>query len=137
MWVRLRDALARDEVVMIQADRVMPGQQGARVPFLGGHLLMPLGPIKLALATGAPIIPIFSHRTAIGRLRVTIERPIVVGRADCVSPGEDRAPPALAALGALIEQKVRAHPEQWFMLQPALCEDQHDEEQSESAEPRG
>jgi hypothetical protein len=30
MWLRLREALQRDEVVMMQADRVMPGQKGSK-----------------------------------------------------------------------------------------------------------
>jgi KDO2-lipid IV(A) lauroyltransferase len=126
IWMGLRDALRRNEVVMIQADRVMPGQKGVPVPFLGGRMMMPLGPIKLALATGAPIVPIFSHRTAIGRLRVTIERPIVVSRDNGPIVGACREPAALRELAAAVERHVRAHPDQWFMLQTALCEDQHD-----------
>ena len=39
-WIRLRDALLADEVVAIQADRVVPGQKGVKVKFLGGHVLL-------------------------------------------------------------------------------------------------
>ncbi|HEX8524079.1 MAG TPA: hypothetical protein VF669_17630, partial [Tepidisphaeraceae bacterium] len=51
LWVRLRDALLRDEVVVIQGDRVMPGQKGQRVEFLGNHIMLPTGPAKLARAS--------------------------------------------------------------------------------------
>src|SRR5688500_3892732 len=47
IWLRLRDALERDEVVMLQADRIMPGQKGESLPFLHGRLELPTGPIKL------------------------------------------------------------------------------------------
>src|SRR5262245_12975358 len=44
VWVKLRDALLNDEVVLMQADRAMPGQTGHKVRFLHGHLLVPAGP---------------------------------------------------------------------------------------------
>ncbi len=79
LWLRLREALMRDEVVMVQADRVMPGQKGSRVPFLHGHLLLPTGPVKLAIASGAPIVPVFAIATADRKIRIHVEPAIVVG----------------------------------------------------------
>lgn len=123
MWARLRDALARDEVVMIQGDRVMPGQKGVSVPFLGNRLLMPAGPFKLALAAGAPIIPVFSLRTSVGRLRVVVEKPIAVSRDD--GPLDSRHP-ALLRLASVMEKHVRAHPEQWLMVEPVWATNESD-----------
>jgi KDO2-lipid IV(A) lauroyltransferase len=120
IWMTLRNALLANEVVVIQGDRVMPNQKGQPAPFLGGHLLLPTGPVKLALASGAPIIPIFSIRGKNGKLRVIIENPILVSD-DNGLPGEPH--PALIQLAAVIEKYVRAFPEQWLMLEPALCED--------------
>lgn len=122
LWARLRDALERDEVVMIQADRVMPGQRGVPVPFFDGHILMPAGPLKLAAATQAPIIPVFSIRTDVGRVRVVVEEAIYVTRGD--GPINERHPAALK-LAAAIEKHVRAHPDQWLMPYPVWCEDLH------------
>src|SRR6185437_11295988 len=79
VWMRLRDALANDEVVLIQGDRVMPGQKGQPVKFFDGHILMPTGPARLALVSGAPIIPVFFVRTPKGKIRLFIEDPILVG----------------------------------------------------------
>ena len=114
LWLRLRDALAGDEVVMVQADRVMPGQKGSRVPFLHGHLLLPTGPFKLAIASGAPIVPVFALRSDQGRIRIHVEPAIVVG---------DDPDAALLHLAAVLERYVAAHPEQWLLFQPAFCED--------------
>ena len=77
-WVRLRDALAQNHVVVMQADRVMPGQKGQTVPLLGGHLRLPLGPLKLAQITGSPIVPIFTTRAPSGKCRIFVETPILV-----------------------------------------------------------
>jgi phosphatidylinositol dimannoside acyltransferase len=115
LWMRLRDALLAGEAVVLQADRVMPGQKGRPVPFLGGMMLLPTGPAKLAAMTGAPIVPVFTIRAPSGRVRVMIEPPIVV------SPGEDEI--ALGKIAAVLERYVKTYPEQWLMLQPAWRED--------------
>ena len=116
VWVRLREALAADEVVLIQGDRVLPGQKGQRMPFLGGHMLIPTGPVKLALASGAPIIPTFSIRQRDGRIRLFIEPPIWV-------TDEYSADTALRSMTAILEQYVRRYPEQWLMVHRTWCED--------------
>lgn len=114
VWVKLRDALKADEVVAIQGDRVMPGQKGSRVPFLGGHMLLPTGPVKLAMASGAPIVPVFSVRTAGGKIKLFIEEPIEVGQ---------DVDEAMGQLAAVIARYVAAYPEQWLVLHPAFEED--------------
>ena len=122
MWVRLRDALLADEIVMIQGDRVMPGQRGMKVPFLGGHIQMPTGPIKLALATGAPLIPVFCIRTAVHRVRVVIEPPIHMNT-HLDNGGLDSVHSSLLQLAGAIERQVAAHPDQWLMVERMWCED--------------
>ena len=119
VWVRLRDALLNNEVVVLQGDRVMPGQKGEAVPFLGGRLMLPPGPVKLALATGAPIVPIFSVRTPAGKVKLFVEEAIEVGPA----PHAAGPHPALLRWAALLERYVRTYPDQWLILQPALLED--------------
>lgn len=119
-WFRLRDALARDEVVLMQADRVLPGQPGVAVPFLGGRLLMPTGPVKLARLTGAPLIPVFALRGAGGKVRIFIEEPI-----DLTVPWAPglSLDPGLLALAAVLGRYVRAYPDQWLSLHPCFSED--------------
>lgn len=119
VWMQLRDALQRDEVVMIQADRVMPGQKGSRVPFLHGHLLLPTGPVKLALASGgAPIVPVFALRLPDGRIRIHVEPAI------SVAPSDESPHPALLQFARILEQYVQAFPQQWLLLHSAFCEEE-------------
>jgi len=121
VWARLRDALAANDVVLIQGDRVMPGQRGVPVRFFGGHILIPTGPVKLAKMTGSPIIPVFSIRTRIGRCRLVIDEPILVPQEAESIDGEH---PAMRGIAEAIERQVRAHPNQWAVFERAWCEDQ-------------
>ena len=118
IWVRLRDALLADDAVVLQGDRVMPGQRGEPVPFLGGTLMLPPGPAKLALATGAPIVPILSVRTPAGKVRLFVEP-----RIEVTSGGADATLDAMLRWAAVLERYVRAYPDQWLLLEPALAED--------------
>jgi KDO2-lipid IV(A) lauroyltransferase len=115
-WMRLREALEADEVVLVQGDRVMPGQKGRRVTMLGGHVVLPTGPLRLASATGSPIIPIFSIREPDGKIRLFIEQPIRVDDPASFETG-------LEAIRSVIERYLKRFPDQWLMIHRAWCED--------------
>jgi KDO2-lipid IV(A) lauroyltransferase len=112
-WMRLRDALLADEVVFVQADRAMPRQRAVAVPFCGGHIRLPLGPVKLAQMTGSPIIPVFAPWQGRG-VRICVEPAIT-------ADGNPRE--ALHRLAAAIEKHVCAAPEQWLAVYRAWVED--------------
>ncbi len=119
-WMGLRDALERNEVVVMQADRAMPGQKAQAVPMFGGHLMLPIGPVKLAQISGSPLVPVFAVRTNDGRCRLFAEPAIEV---DPEAELVDGVHPALLEVGKVIEKYVRAYPEQWLVLEPAFVED--------------
>lgn len=119
-WVRLRDSLERNHVVVMQADRAMPGQKSQAVPILGGHLALPLGPVKLAQITGSPIIPVFAIRTPSGRCRLVAETPI---RVDADAASIEGVHPMLWQIGKIMEKYLAAYPEQWLVLDAAFVED--------------
>ena len=121
VWMNLRDALLNDEVVLMQGDRVMPGQSGLRVPFLNGHIIVPRGPVKLAMITGAPLIPIFAPRMPDGSIRIVLEESIDLYAGRSSDRASDQA---VVSLAAVLERAVRNHPEQWLVLHRAFCEDQ-------------
>ena len=108
MWLQLREALRRDEVVLMQGDRVMPGQKSVTIDFLGRPMRFPTGPVRLALATNAPILPVFSLHTPDRRVRIVIEEPITVDDGEVM--------PAVRELARVIERYVSAYPEQWLMI---------------------
>ncbi len=87
-------------------------RHGVFVPFLGRPASTPIGPARIALATGAPIIMGFDLRQPDGRHVIEIEPPI--------EPGDPREPGAAERLTALhvarLERRVRERPECWFWL---------------------
>jgi KDO2-lipid IV(A) lauroyltransferase len=118
-WLTLRDALQSDAVVMLQGDRVMPGQKGLAVPMFEGHIELPIGPAKLAMMTGAPLIPVFASRVGSGtrsRVRIELGEAIEVPDAGAVGP-------ALRRFAAAMQSAIGRHPEQWHVLQRAFIED--------------
>jgi phosphatidylinositol dimannoside acyltransferase len=121
----MRTALERDEVVVLQGDRAMPGQRCQQVSFLGGHLALPLGPVTLSRIVGSPIVPVFTVRTARDRFRVHLLPPIEFTAHEREFPDTAGSiDPALLRIAAAIEQFVARHPEQWLVLSPAFVEDQ-------------
>ena len=117
LWLELKSALNRNAVVVIQGDRVMPGQSGQFVPFCNGQLELPLGPIKLAAASGSAVLPIFCLYSNAPRVRIEIGAPIQV------CPDErpfDQS--ALRALSGSIEGIVRRQPDQWLAAHSALIQ---------------
>jgi KDO2-lipid IV(A) lauroyltransferase len=117
--VQLRDALLADQVVVMQGDRAMPGQKSQTVAFLGGHLQIPTGPVKLAALTASPVVPVFVVRTKSGGFEVHLREPIIIQEQ---SPAGIEA--AVDAVAREIETFVRQHPQQWLVLDRAFVEDQ-------------
>ena len=82
--------------------------ESVKVPFFGRPALTPIGPAKLAVRMGVPIIRIFGERRN-GMLHIRILEPIAVG--------QDDNPIALTArLTADIEAQIRRVPEQWVWM---------------------
>ncbi|HZW05670.1 MAG TPA: lysophospholipid acyltransferase family protein [Phycisphaerales bacterium] len=118
-WMDLRDALHRGGVVVMQADRAMPGQRSEVVPFLYGHLRIPTGAVRLARMTGCPIVPVYTVRTPSGNFAVHLHAAIDAGPG--APPGRSDA--AVAAVARSIESMVRTYPDQWLVLGAAFEED--------------
>lgn len=102
----LMTALRRGEVVAMQGDRAIGTRGDVPVPFFGAPARFPLGPFVLARAAGAPVLPAFCVLDPDRRYSVHVREPIMVG-----AEGEMTA---LERWVAVLEEMVRAHPEQWF-----------------------
>ncbi len=106
--VELMAALRRGEIVTMQMDRAV-GDHGIATPFFGAQARLPSGPVRLAMATGAPLLPVFVLQEG-GRYRVMA---LPALRFDAPQGG-----PALAEgmrrMAAAMETVVAANPHQWF-----------------------
>lgn len=106
-------ALRGGGVVALLMDRDVAGS-GIEVPFAGGLIRAPAGVIDLARASAAPIFPTVAQWTPSG-MRAIFMPPMTIGR-------EIRGvEPTRRALAELLDRFVpylRAHPEQWLVLEP-------------------
>ena len=94
----------------LQIDRVPPGMRSREVNFLGGRWRAPEGPIALAALSGAPILPVFTHRLGFLEYEAVVAPPIRLARR---ATEEEREAAAAEMIGAM-ERFIRAHPTQWF-----------------------
>ncbi len=120
MWLGLRQALGRGEVVVMQIDRAMLDQAAVTVDLLHGRLRMPIGGVWLARLTGSPIIPVFVTRTTSGRFATRMF--------PAIDPGVGRGKPtendpAIVAIAKAIETMVAEYPTQWLNLRFAFDND--------------
>jgi KDO2-lipid IV(A) lauroyltransferase len=109
-WLGVRDALLANEVVLLQGDRISHGQKSVPVPFLETSLDFPTGPVRLALLTGAPLLPVFAVREPGGRVRIVVEEPVMPCEGN-VDDGEIEQ--VTSTLAALIGAYIRQYPEQY------------------------
>jgi lauroyl/myristoyl acyltransferase len=115
-----RDLLARlrqNALLCISGDGRL-GQRHIDVPFLGRTAPFASGMISLARLSGAPLLPLFCLEVAPGHIRLTVEPPLRV------EPGAGREAEAAisARYAALLEERIRSHPEQyrnWHLLAEA------------------
>lgn len=102
-------ALRRNEIVAVVGDRDYSGSRET-VEFFGRPARLPVGPAKLALATGAPIIPIFLVRQPDDTYAFVIGEPIEADRA------RDTVPDVMRRIAAALEQVISGHSEQWYLF---------------------
>jgi lauroyl/myristoyl acyltransferase len=96
--------------VALQIDRIPRGVRSRAVTMFGAPSHIPEGPLRLAMLTGAPLIPVFAARTGHRRYEVVVQRPIRIARA--ASAAELDA--AAQELADAMQSFVCAHPTQWF-----------------------
>ncbi len=112
--LRVRESLARGEIVGILADRAPPGtRRFASADFLGSPAAFPTGPLALAAALQVPVVLFFGLRRGPRDYEVVIE-PF----ADRIEPDLARREPALQRLiehyASRLAAYCRAYPYNWF-----------------------
>jgi KDO2-lipid IV(A) lauroyltransferase len=107
-------ALEANGIVAMQGDRDFDNT-GIAVPFFGRESFFPRGPFRVAMATGATVLPAFIVQVPDGRYRAIVEEPIAIIR----SGDRDAALQAnIVRYSAILERYVREFPEQWYCFYP-------------------
>jgi len=107
-------ALSRNEIVAMQGDRDFDNT-GIPLPFFGREAFFPRGPLRVAMASGATVLPAFIVRSSGGRYRAIVEEPLPIE----TSGDRDAAlRENLRRYIAILERYVGEHPEQWYCFYP-------------------
>lgn len=113
--LRIRDALARGEVVAMLGDRPIGRSATHGVPFLGAVAQFPTGPLRIAQALGVPVVTFFGVYRGPKRYDLHFE-PLVA------EPGADHVTEEVERYVARLERHVREAPMNWFNFYPFWSE---------------
>jgi KDO2-lipid IV(A) lauroyltransferase len=109
---RALECLRQNELLAILLDQNTKSGE-IFVDFFGHPAATATGPAVLARRTGAPLIPVFIHRTANGRHLGQFLPPVTWEATD---DKEQEVREITTRLTKVIEGQVRAEPDQWFWI---------------------
>lgn len=101
--------LRRNEIIAVVGDRDFTASNHT-VEFFGRPARLPDGPAKLALATGAPLLPIFMIRLPDDTFAYIIDEPIWADRK------RHDVDDIMRQIAMALERVIRQHSEQWFLF---------------------
>ncbi len=104
-------SLRRGEMVVFACDRDLT-RDSPKAVFFGEETGMPDIAVRLALRTGAAIVPVFNRRRDDGRYDVWVEPPIEVSRA-----GNGSAAEYARQIIEIMERYIRSCPQQWVVVE--------------------
>lgn len=113
--LRLLGHLRAGGVVALQLDRTGAGMRTRPVRLFGRPAFVPEGPLRLAVASGAPLVPVFAARLGHRRYELTVGRPIALQPHASDGDLDGAAQEVADAMSAFVRQR----PTQWFNFQPA------------------
>ncbi|MGI8914110.1 MAG: lysophospholipid acyltransferase family protein [Chloroflexota bacterium] len=112
-------ALARNEPVALLCDVVPPGAHGVAVCFAGQRAYLPVGPARLAISSGAPLLPCAAVTLADGQASI---------RADgLINPPTGHSRPGaepeqiqslMQEVAWRFERLIGTYPDQWYAFRP-------------------
>lgn len=104
-------ALKKGESVAFLNDQKF--NEGLEVPFFGVGAMTQPGPIRMALQTGAPLVPMSIKRTDGVHFEVTVHEPMVLKNS---GNREKDVETGLLQFNQFIEDRIRENPTDWFWV---------------------
>ena len=111
--MKIRECIRAGELVGFLGDRMAPGAEGVRVPFLGAEVEFPTGAFAVAAALGCPVFVAFCTSDGANGYEIHCEpfgELASVSRADRPEVVRD----AVARYARSLETRVLASPDNWF-----------------------
>jgi len=112
--LEIRRLLDAGEIVALLGDRLI-GEKGSEVTFFGRQVAFPTGPLRLAHATNAAVLPCFVVREGRG-YRAVIEPPISTTCAEGAT--EEMLQKATQEVARCFERWIVSHLDQWYAFSP-------------------
>jgi len=106
------EALRRGETVGLVCDRDI-GKDSFKSKFFGKETTFPTGAVRIAMRTGAAVVPAFNLRRGDGRYDAYFEPAL-----DIIPSGDDAVARNMEQVIAVMEKYIRISPEQWVVLSP-------------------
>ena len=103
--------LRRNGIVAVLADRDFSASRST-TPFFGAPARLPLGPLRMAMLAGTPILPGFLIRLPGPRYHFRLWPPL-----GPFEPSKDLTGP-MTQIAACLEAGIAMAPEQWFVFHP-------------------
>jgi lauroyl/myristoyl acyltransferase len=107
-------ALRRGEIVALPCDRAI-ADNTREVDFFGSPARLPDGPLRLALRTGAAVVPAFALRLPDDSFLVQIEPALELPQTDDT---EEALTAGMRQVVSALERHISRHPEQWLVAVP-------------------
>ena len=105
--------MRRGEAVLFANDRDID-KNGLHITFFGKETTLPTIAVRIAMKTGAALVPIFNRRLINGIFEVDIEPAIeIVDRTSDTAVAE-----TIEKVARVMEKHIRQTPEQWVVLNP-------------------
>ncbi len=102
--------LRRGEIIGLLPDQDIDSLKGVFVDFFGRPAYTPVAPVRLALSSGAPILPNYMIRTGRGKYRFILGKVI---RPKIETNREEAVKKYTQEWMSQFEEIIRAYPEQW------------------------
>jgi len=102
--------LRNNEIVAMNGDRDLSGR-GRKVDFFGTPVTFPVGPVLMAMKSGASLIPAFVIKERSGKYFGVLEEPLTLFSDGTLEEDIDRN---LALTARVFEKYVRRYPAQWY-----------------------
>ncbi|MBN2686852.1 MAG: lysophospholipid acyltransferase family protein [Deltaproteobacteria bacterium] len=110
--LQILNHLRMNKIVAMAGDREFFGR-GRPVTYFGKKVAFPVGPVMVAMKSGAPVIPVFIIKQPDGRYTGILEEAIFVD-----DNGGEAIDAALGRLARVFETYIRRYPDQWYCPDP-------------------
>lgn len=105
-------SLRNGNILLFASDRSFNGT-GVKAEFFGRETLMPKEAIRMAMITGAALVPVFNSRRNDGKIDIYVEPEIKIS-----SKSDAAIDQNLKRTIVVMEKYIKRHVEQWVVLSP-------------------